>query len=92
MERIAQSNYTPSEGMFSANAPSIDCDLSPVDDVLKARLKTIGVSEHKFEMEAGDQRGTEWRIVDVGGSRFQVRISRSHLVHRLILALGDPRD
>ncbi|VDC03814.1 unnamed protein product [Peniophora sp. CBMAI 1063] len=41
------------------------------DDVLKARLKTIGVSEHKFEMEAGDQRGTEWRIVDVGGSRFQ---------------------
>ncbi|KAI9452267.1 G-alpha-domain-containing protein [Russula earlei] len=41
------------------------------DDVLKARLKTIGVSEHKFEMEAGDQRGTQWRIVDVGGSRFQ---------------------
>ncbi|KAF8500411.1 G-alpha-domain-containing protein [Russula emetica] len=42
------------------------------DDVLKARLKTIGVSEYKFEMEAGDQRGTQWRIVDVGGSRFQV--------------------
>jgi len=39
--------------------------------VLKARLKTIGVSEYKFEMEAGDQRGTQWRIVDVGGSRFQ---------------------
>lgn len=44
-----------------------------VDDVLKARLKTIGVSEYKFEMEAGPQTGTEWRIVDVGGSRFQVR-------------------
>lgn len=43
-----------------------------VDDVLKARLKTIGVSEYKFEMEAGPQTGTEWRIVDVGGSRFQV--------------------
>lgn len=25
-------------------------------------------------MEAGDQRGTQWRIVDVGGSRFQVRM------------------
>ncbi|KAN0127181.1 G-alpha domain containing protein [Lactarius tabidus] len=37
------------------------------DDVLRARLKTIGVSEYKFEMEAGDQ-GTQWRIVDVGGS------------------------
>lgn len=45
-----------------------------VDDVLKARLKTIGVSEYKFEMEAGPQTGTEWRIVDVGGSRFQVRL------------------
>jgi hypothetical protein len=25
-------------------------------------------------MEAGDQRGAQWRIVDVGGSRFQVRM------------------
>ncbi|KAI0044312.1 G-alpha-domain-containing protein [Auriscalpium vulgare] len=41
------------------------------DDVLKARLKTLGVSEYKFQLEAGDQRGAEWRIVDVGGSRFQ---------------------
>ncbi|KAF8156817.1 guanine nucleotide binding protein, alpha subunit [Crassisporium funariophilum] len=41
------------------------------DDVLKARLKTVGVSEYKFEMEvsAGRDSGTEWRIVDVGGSR-----------------------
>ena len=44
------------------------------DDVLKARLKTVGVSEYKFEMEAtaGRDSGTEWRIVDVGGSRSQV--------------------
>jgi len=43
------------------------------DDVLKARLKTVGVSEYKFEMEftAGRDSGTEWRIVDVGGSRSQ---------------------
>ena len=43
------------------------------DDVLKARLKTVGVSEYSFHMEAGDERGTEWRIIDVGGSRSQVR-------------------
>ena len=45
------------------------------DDVLRARLKTVGVSEYKFEMEtaAGRDSGTEWRIVDVGGSRSQVR-------------------
>ena len=46
------------------------------DDVLKARLKTVGVTEHRFEMEtaAGRESGTEWRIVDVGGSRSQVRL------------------
>jgi hypothetical protein len=45
-----------------------------IDDVLRARLKTVGVSEHRFEMEApaGRDAGTEWRIIDVGGSRSQV--------------------
>ncbi|KAJ7154638.1 hypothetical protein C8R46DRAFT_1227470 [Mycena filopes] len=43
------------------------------DDVLRARLKTVGVSEYTFEMEVstGRETGTEWRIVDVGGSRSQ---------------------
>lgn len=44
------------------------------DDVLKARLKTVGVSEYRFEMEAGSEQGTQWRIIDVGGSRSQVRV------------------
>ncbi|KAL5476925.1 hypothetical protein ACEPAI_3111 [Sanghuangporus weigelae] len=47
------------------------------DDVLKARLKTVGVSEHRFHMESGHESGTEWRIVDVGGSRSQVTYSLS---------------
>ncbi|KAG6873913.1 hypothetical protein C0995_009693 [Termitomyces sp. Mi166 len=57
LERVTSLKYMPTE-----------------DDVLKARLKTVGVSEYKFEMEvtAGRDRGTEWRIVDVGGSRSQV--------------------
>ncbi|CAL1708707.1 unnamed protein product [Somion occarium] len=41
------------------------------DDVLKARLKTVGVSEYRFQMESGTESGTEWRIIDVGGSRSQ---------------------
>jgi hypothetical protein len=47
----------------------------PIDDVLKARLKTVGVCEYKFHLEAsaGSESGTEWRIIDVGGSRSQVR-------------------
>ncbi|KAF9457920.1 guanine nucleotide binding protein, alpha subunit [Collybia nuda] len=57
LERVTALNYMPND-----------------DDVLKARLKTVGVSEYKFEMEvtAGRDSGTEWRIVDVGGSRSQV--------------------
>ena len=60
LERVTSLRYTPSD-----------------DDVLKARLKTVGVSEYKFEMEvsAGRESGTEWRIVDVGGSRSQRRES-----------------
>jgi hypothetical protein len=58
IERIASLNFSPND-----------------DDVLRARLKTVGVAEHKFEMEApaGREAGTEWRIIDVGGSRSQVR-------------------
>lgn len=57
---------------FASNLLLISDCLS--DDVLKARLKTVGVAEYKFEMEvsAGRDSGTEWRIVDVGGSRSQV--------------------
>ena len=54
------------------------------EDVLKARLKTVGVSEYKFEMEvAAKDTPSEWRIVDVGGSRSQVSyLLSSHLVRR----------
>ena len=46
-----------------------------IEDVFRARLKTIGVCEYTFQMESGFESGTEWRIVDVGGSRSQVRPS-----------------
>jgi len=56
LERIASLKYLPND-----------------DDVLKARLKTVGVSEYRFELEAaaGRESGTEWQIIDVGGSRSQ---------------------
>ena len=58
LERVTSLKYLPSD-----------------DDVLKARLKTVGVSEYKFEMEirAGRDSVSEWRIIDVGGSRSQRR-------------------
>ncbi|KAF8633628.1 hypothetical protein AX15_001317 [Amanita polypyramis BW_CC] len=39
------------------------------DDILRARLKTIGVSEHRFKLRAGNMVSHDWRIFDVGGAR-----------------------
>jgi guanine nucleotide-binding protein subunit alpha len=45
----------------------------PSDDhILRARLKTLGVSEHRIQMTSGGMTGNisrDWRIYDVGGHR-----------------------
>ncbi|EJD04660.1 G-alpha-domain-containing protein [Fomitiporia mediterranea MF3/22] len=44
------------------------------DDVLRARLKTLGVVEHSFMVKGGgahSNTSVEWRIYDVGGARQQ---------------------
>ncbi|KAJ7770568.1 guanine nucleotide binding protein, alpha subunit [Mycena metata] len=45
----------------------------PSDDhILRARLKTLGVSEHRIKMTSGGLTGNisrDWRIYDVGGQR-----------------------
>lgn len=42
------------------------------DDVIRARLRTIGVQEHRILLETGPEAGKEWLIYDVGGSRSMV--------------------
>ncbi|KAF9467322.1 guanine nucleotide binding protein, alpha subunit [Collybia nuda] len=39
------------------------------DDILRARLKTLGVSEHRFSLKAGNMMSHDWRVFDVGGAR-----------------------
>ncbi|KAF8889105.1 guanine nucleotide binding protein, alpha subunit [Infundibulicybe gibba] len=39
------------------------------DDVIRARLRTLGVQEYKFIFDHGRTIGQEWRIYDVGGTR-----------------------
>ncbi|KAI0791447.1 guanine nucleotide binding protein, alpha subunit [Irpex lacteus] len=42
------------------------------DDILRARLKTLGVSEYRFQVKDGTGFGSstrEWRVYDVGGHR-----------------------
>ncbi|KDQ18140.1 hypothetical protein BOTBODRAFT_155240 [Botryobasidium botryosum FD-172 SS1] len=40
-------------------------------DVLNARLKTVGIIEHHFALDRGAERGTDWKFYDVGGARNQ---------------------
>ena len=44
------------------------------DDIVRARLRTLGVEEHRFTMESGAYPGSEWYIYDVGGSRSVVSL------------------
>ncbi|KAG8961992.1 hypothetical protein FRC03_004759 [Tulasnella sp. 419] len=48
-------------------------DYSPSDDdILRARIRTMGVSEHLFEVPTGtNQKVINWRLYDVGGARGQ---------------------
>ncbi|KAI5828998.1 guanine nucleotide binding protein, alpha subunit [Schizophyllum commune Tattone D] len=42
------------------------------DDILRARIKTMGVSEHRFRLKTGPMGNlttSEWRVFDVGGAR-----------------------
>ncbi|KAJ3501290.1 hypothetical protein NLJ89_g9406 [Agrocybe chaxingu] len=39
------------------------------DDVIRARLRTLGVQEYRFIFDHGRTMGQEWRLYDVGGTR-----------------------
>jgi hypothetical protein len=92
LERLTSLKYMPTDGTSPPPFPpsSFNAANQPPDDVLKARLKTVGVSEYKFEMEAtaGRDSGTEWRIVDVGGSRSQVGFFSSFVAPSLPFLLS----
>ncbi|KAJ7800514.1 G-protein alpha subunit [Mycena olivaceomarginata] len=48
-------------------------DYIPSDrDIMRARIKTLGVEEHRFVTESGFRAGTEFYITDVCGSSNQV--------------------
>ncbi|RDX50162.1 G-alpha-domain-containing protein [Lentinus brumalis] len=41
------------------------------DDILRARLRTLGVEEYRMTMETAAEKGADWVFYDVGGSRNQ---------------------
>ncbi|KAF9448736.1 heterotrimeric GTP-binding alpha subunit [Macrolepiota fuliginosa MF-IS2] len=60
-------------GFFMNDAERIaTVDYVPTDsDIIRARLRTIGVEEHQFVVEKGGDAGSDVFITDVGGSRSQ---------------------
>jgi guanine nucleotide-binding protein subunit alpha len=65
------SRIEDSPGFFLDDAKRIaTTDYAPGDDdVVRARLRTLGVQEHKFVFEQGRTAGREWVMYDVGGTR-----------------------
>ncbi|TFK45280.1 G-alpha-domain-containing protein [Heliocybe sulcata] len=41
------------------------------EDVMRARLRTVGIQEHRMTLEEGPDMGRDWIIYDVGGARTQ---------------------
>jgi guanine nucleotide-binding protein alpha-1 subunit len=69
VERITARDYIPTDGTSSPS--SLRCLLTgcTLDDILRARIKTIGVTEHKLTINTGASVPGEWLVYDVGGSR-----------------------
>jgi guanine nucleotide-binding protein subunit alpha len=67
----APSRIQESPGFFLNDASRIATnDYQPTDDdVVRARLRTLGVQEHRFVFEQGRTAGREWVMYDVGGTR-----------------------
>ncbi|KAG6917766.1 hypothetical protein DXG01_001171 [Tephrocybe rancida] len=64
----APASWTTSPGSRSP----VTCRAQPAaDDILRARVATIGPEEHHINLEKPGTVGREWVIYDVGGSRSQ---------------------
>jgi guanine nucleotide-binding protein subunit alpha len=69
--RITAKKYIPTDGGYFINSLHGILKSYFTADVLKARLKTMGVVEHTFSISSGSNRGVQWKIYDVGGARNQ---------------------
>ncbi|KAG8861009.1 hypothetical protein FRB91_011638 [Serendipita sp. 411] len=77
-----------SSGFFLDDIARIaKADYMPTDDdILRARLRTVGVQEHKISLESGPEKGQDWYIYDVGGARSQRSAWESFFDDAIIVA------
>ncbi|CAE6374408.1 unnamed protein product [Rhizoctonia solani] len=62
-----------SPGFFMDDLPRVTAlgYMPSPDDILRARIRTVGVQEHRVRFDRGPDKGLEWIIYDVGGARSQ---------------------
>ena len=68
--RVAAANYIPTTGAFTCADYIAFIQLCPSDDILHARIQTMGVAEHIFDVTIHGKSVT-WHLYDVGGARGQ---------------------
>lgn len=88
LQRVAAERYIPSNGK-RCQGPPCECFGTGLthwrsDDILRARLKTVGVTEFRFEINKSEILGrfgpgaslsSGWHVYDVGGHRSMVRLA-----------------
>ncbi|KAK2459334.1 hypothetical protein APHAL10511_008648 [Amanita phalloides] len=77
LDRVTSLRYIPTNSTLNKILLPSHADAADgrADDILRARVKTLGVTEHRFRIKsAGSAQWKDWRIYDVGGHRSQVCI------------------
>lgn len=53
LDRVAAARYIPTDGIAAVIHTSNFDSHTVLDDILRARLKTLGASEHRVKVKAG---------------------------------------
>lgn len=72
LARIARTDYAPTDRMFFNSIRLISFLKKYLDDIIRARIRTMGIEEYRFGMENSNGLSCDFYIIDVGGTRNQV--------------------
>ena len=67
---MSASGYVPTTGTFEVKRKIRCLTAASSDDILHARIQTMGVAEHMFDVSLHGRTVT-WHLYDVGGARGQ---------------------
>ncbi|KNZ71357.1 Guanine nucleotide-binding protein alpha-4 subunit [Termitomyces sp. J132] len=84
LDRVTSQKYIPTDGEHRFIFKEVLSSVTGADDILRARLKTIGVSEHRFTLKAGNMMSHDWRVFDVGGARSLRGVQNFHMTRTIV--------